>query len=412
MSRRAWILLLAALPAAGCAISQPQIPVDDYLDGKLAPVRAFADQQVADGPPENLALVLNVLGQCELELGDIDAARRSFLRAAQIMGTWAVSGGEATAAIVGSESSKTYKGDPYEKAMNAFYLAYCYLEKGEPDNARAALKRGILADAEVDDEKYQDDNALLFWMAGRMSLLAGSSGAADYFEEARKANAFAIKHKSRGTADNPVLEHPKAGNLVLLLPIGLGPQKYATGHQQSLARFRAQKVPPVGARASLDGRNLGRSWILSDVDFQAMTRGGTAMEGIRKGKAVFKTSAEIAGIALLDDSLSEDNHNSAATKAIVGGGLLALAMLTATSADTRYWPTLPSTVQVLTAKVPPGQHELTIDFVNRHGHELPALRHVMTVTIPKSGETWVLCPSIPQHPKTALQLATEATPSR
>ena len=170
----------------GCAVSQPAVPVSSYLAGDFGVVRAFAAREAVEGAEENLALLLNVQGQCELYLGDDDAARRTLLRAAQIMGTWATSGGEATAAVVGSESSKTYKGDPYEKAMNAFFLAFAYLAKGEPDNARAALKRGILMDAEVSGEAYQADNALLFWMAGRMTTLYGGSGAEEFFEEARE----------------------------------------------------------------------------------------------------------------------------------------------------------------------------------------------------------------------------------
>ncbi|MCK5944906.1 MAG: hypothetical protein KAI24_23160, partial [Planctomycetes bacterium] len=104
------LLLLAVVPAAGCAIAQPDVPVRRFLAGDYQAVRAFAEREGVDGAAENLALVLNVEGQCELYLADYAAAREALLRAAQIMGTWATGGGEATAAVVGSESSKTYKG--------------------------------------------------------------------------------------------------------------------------------------------------------------------------------------------------------------------------------------------------------------------------------------------------------------
>lgn len=382
---------------ASCAISQPAVPVDQFLVGNYEPVRAFTEQQVVEGAPENLALVLNVQGQCELLMGDADAARKSFERAGQIMGTWATSGSEATAAIVGSESSKTYKGDPYEKAMNAVYLAYCYLQKGDADNARAALKRGILMDAEVADEKFIDDNALLFWMAGRMSLIYGGSGAEDYFKEAQDAHAFALEHSARGQANNPILQNPTAGNLVLLLPIGLGPEKYGDGGQEELARFRSQQHPAVVASATLDGRDLGRSWILNDVDFQAKTLGGTAMEGIRKGKAVFKTVATTTGAILLSEGIRNRNRNKdkARAQAIAGGALLLLGALTSTAADVRHWPTLPSTVQVLAADVPPGEHTLVVDFFDAGGRAIPRLQHQLRVTVPESGEAWLLVPSLP-----------------
>ncbi|MFK7738863.1 MAG: hypothetical protein AB8H80_00970 [Planctomycetota bacterium] len=407
---RLW-LALALLALAGCSIGQPRVPVDRFLAGDYEAVRTFASEQAHVGPSENLALVRNVEAQCDLMLGDFDAARRSFAQAGQIMGTWSVSSGEATAAIVGSESSKTYKGDPYEKAMNAFYLAYCYLVKGEPDNARAALKRGILMDAEVADAKYQADNALLFWMAGRMTRLYGGSGEDGYYDEARTAHKFALEHGARGEPQPDVLANPQDGNVVVLLPIGLGPEKYGDGGQEELARFRPQRHPAVGAEVFVDGQSIGRSAILSDVDYQAMTLGGTAMEGIRKGKAVFKTATTTAGIVLIDQALSnasrasrrgrgEDrarrrDRNRAAAQAIVGGTLLLLGALTSAAADVRHWPTLPSTVQVVTANVLPGEHQLRIEFLGGNGRPIQSLRRTLRVEVPMAGERWLLVPSLP-----------------
>ncbi|MEC8251773.1 MAG: hypothetical protein VX044_01070 [Planctomycetota bacterium] len=399
MRLASWIL--AVTPLAGCAVSQPAIPVDRYLAGDLAAVRAFTEQAALAAEPANLALLLNVQGQCELYLGDVDAARATLLRAAQIMGTWATSGGEATAAVVGSESSKTYRGDPYEKAMNAFYLAYAYLTKGEPDNARAALKRGILMDAEVGDERYQADNALLFWMAGRMTRLYGGEGAASFFEEAREANRFATGQGARGDADNALLSAPEAGNLVLLLPTGLGPEKYGDGTEQELARFRAQRHPAVSAVASIDGAAIGGSTILSDVVYQAQTLGGTAMEGIRRGKAVFRRSTRTAGAVLLNRAARNRNvdKDKARAEAVVGGALLLLSAATAASADVRHWPTLPSTVQVITADVAPGRHEVVVDFLDGRGRPLPSLQRRLTVEVPESREAWLLVPSLPPSPR-------------
>jgi tetratricopeptide (TPR) repeat protein len=393
---RPWLVLLWLL-AAGCAVSQPRFPVGAFVAGDYAVVRDFALREVEDGDTENLALVWNVQAQCELLLGQPDLARGTFERAAQAMGNWQVSGGETAGAILGSESSKTWKGDPFEKSMNAFYLAFCYLLKGEPDNARAACKKGILADAEVADEKYQADNALLFWMAGRMSKLLGSDEAFGYFAEAQKANEFALQHGARGDVGIRALEQPTAGNLVLLCECGLGPEKFADGDQEELARFRPRSHPAVRARATVDGRRGGNAAILLDVDYQASTLGGTAMQGIREGKAVFKSVSAVAGIVLLDQALrSHERHKDAArTQAIVGGALLLASLLTSTSADVRYWPTLPSTVQVLTLDVAPGPHEVVVEFLDASGRVLPTLSQRVTAEVPVGGESWYLFRSLP-----------------
>ena len=250
--------------------------------------------------------------------------------------------------------------------------------------------------AEVGDEKYQADNALLFWMAGRMSTLMGSpSDAADFFAEAATANTFAIEHGAHGEKENPVLAAPQAGNLVLLIECGMGPEKYADGHQDSIARFRPQPHPAERARATIDGRDLGASSLLLDVDYQARTLGGTAMEGIRQGKAVFKTASTAAGIVLLHQA-SKDDGDSARTQAIVGGGLLLAGLLTSTAADARHWPTLPATVQVIAADVAPGKHVVDVEFLDASGQSIPALRQRKEIEVPATGESWQLLRSLPR----------------
>lgn len=398
---RRWRVLTvpAAAFAAACAVAPPQIPLQRFVAGDLPAVHAFTVSEAEHGAEENLALVWNVQAQCDLLLGRTEDARRTFELAGRVMGTWATGGGEVTAAILGSESSKTWKGDPYEKAMNAYYLAFCYLLRGEPDNARAACKRGILADAEVADEKYQADNALLFWLAGRMSRLMGAGDADDFFREAVAAHRFALQHGARGEPDPPVLAAPARGNLVLLFDVGMGPEKFADGAQEELARFRPRWHPAAGAIAMLDGRSLGRASILCDVDYQARTLGGTAMEGIRKGKAVFKTASTVAGIVLLDQA-RRDRGDSARTQAIVGGALLLAGLLTSSAADIRHWSTLPSTVQVLAADVPPGRHALTVEFVDAGGRPLASMRQQVTIDVPAAGEAWYLFRSLPPPPST------------
>lgn len=402
VARRAAAAALFAL-AAGCAVSQPAVPLRDFTAGDLASVRSFAAAEAAEGAAENLALVLNVQAQCDLLLGQADAARDGFVRAGQIMGSWATGSGEAAGAILGSESSKTWKGDPYEKAMNAFYVAWCFLQKGEPDNARAACKRGILADAEVGDERYQADNALLFWMAGRMSRLLGAGDAGDYYKEAQQAHRFALEHGARGEPGAAPIADPARGNLVVLCECGMGPEKYADGADKELARFRPRFHPAVRARLSVDGKPVGPTSLLVDVDYQARTLGGTAMEGIRKGKAAFKTASTVAGVVLLDQAMrARHNHRDAAqTQAIVGGALLLAGVLTSTSADVRHWPTLPSSVQAVTADVPPGSHRVEVDFLDASGRSIPSMRQTRDVVVPATGECWQLFRSLPIAPAAA-----------
>jgi tetratricopeptide (TPR) repeat protein len=389
-------LLPAALPlwlCAGCATYEPPAPVAAFASGDLGSMEAYCHEQLTNGNPNSRALYENLLGTVQLLHGDRDAALKSFRSAGAFMGNWNVSGNEEFAAIVGSESSKHYRGDPYEKAMNAVYLGLLYWMRGEPDNARAAFKKGILADAESDGEAYQVDFALLFWLAGRASLDMGLRADAEgFFDEARRAQAFAVEHGAAVTPNARVLREPAAGNLLCVIDVGLGPEKYEGGPNGTMACFRPRPSAVVCAEAYVDGRSIGTSEPLVDLYYQASTRGGTVMEGIRKGKAVFKDISAVAGFVLINEGLS-GRHSDA--QLAVGLGLLALSLLSSSSADTRHWSILPDSVQLLTAYVSPGSHQMRLVYRDGSGHELAELTQTWTVVVPESGEGVYYFRSIP-----------------
>ncbi|MFO1054526.1 MAG: tetratricopeptide repeat protein [Planctomycetota bacterium] len=363
MTRTIAVLSLSCAVLLGaCAAHVPPVPMDAFEAGDFARIEGFFQQQIDHGDGNSRALFLNGLAQAELLSGDHDAARRDFAEAGRIMGNWYTSGGETTAAIVGEEGSKTWKGDPHERAMNAFYLGVLYWWKGEPDNARAAFKAGILADAESDEGEAQVDFALLYWLAGRASLEMGLRGDAEqFFEEARKAREFAVKNGARGASSAPILTDPSHGNLIVLAELGLGPRKVPSGEYEELAVIEPHPVTFDRAEVFVDGESQGHTTLLADLDYQARTRGGHEMAGIRKGKAVFKdVTGNLGALILLEGA--NDRGRGQRDKLIVGGALLLASLLTRPDADVRFWETLPQTVHALTADVAPGRHEVRIVF--------------------------------------------------
>lgn len=388
------LLALVGALCAACAAHVPPVPLDEYRAGNLEPVRAYFDEQLKTGDPNTGALFLNGLAQCELYAGEVDAARRHFETAGRVMGTWATGGGEVAGAVIGSESSKTWKGDPHEKAMNSLYRGILYWQRGEPDNARAAFRRGILADAESDEGEAQVDFALLFWLAGRASLEMGLPGDAEgLFEEARKARQFATSHGAAGQPSAPLLDDPSRGNLIVITESGLGPEKIAAGLHGSLAQIRPRPSQVTGSEVFVDGKSVGRTALLADIDYQASTRGGRAMEGIREGKAVFKEATGVAGVVLLDSALN--GGDDAGSRAIVGGALLLASILTASRADTRHWATLPKHVRVLAAEVPPGRHEVRIEFLGPSGVPIPRLSRFLSVDVVEGRDAVVTARDLP-----------------
>jgi hypothetical protein len=152
----------------------------------------------------------------------------------------------------------------------------------------------------------------------------------------------------------------------------------------------------VRAQITVDGHLAGPALILVDVDYQARTRGGTEMEGIREGKAVFKSTTRAAGVTLLALAAGDDSHAGSRDKAAVGLGLLLLSALTSASADVRHWPTLPSTVQVLALAVEPGEHTLAVEFLDTRGNVLHYLTQETAVDVPQGGESYYYFRSLPR----------------
>ena len=384
-----------ALVLGGCASYAPPVPLELFVNGDLESVRSFFDEQVREGDVENGALFLNGLAQVDLYEGDYETARRRFETAGRVMGNWATSGGEAAGAVIGSESSKTWKGDPHEKAMNAFYAGVLYWMRGEADNARAAFRRGILADGESDEGHWQVDFSLLYWLAGRASLEMGLPGDAEgLFEEARVARAFAVEHGARGASSAPILTDPARGNLIVLAELGLGPRKVAAGPHGALAAIQPRPVMVSDAEVFVDGASVGRTTLLADLDYQALTRGGAAMEGIREGKAVFKDVTGVSGMLLLAEGL-EDHGAGQRDKLIVGGALLLASLFTSAEADTRHWETLPQMVHALTAEVLPGRHEVRIEFFRPGGAREPAMTQIRTIDVEDRRDAILLFRSMP-----------------
>ena len=97
----------------------------------------------------------------------------------------------------------------------------------------------------------------------------------------------------------------------------------------------------------------------------------------------------------IERAVPHGRSKGARDKAIAGGALLLLGLLTSTAADVRHWATLPDTVQVLTLDVPPGDHDLHLAFFDRNGAHLGALDQDWKVSVPEGSESFYLFRSLP-----------------
>ncbi|MFA6357279.1 MAG: hypothetical protein WCY09_01225 [Candidatus Omnitrophota bacterium] len=90
--------------------------------------------------------------------------------------------------LTSSEATKAYKGDPYEKVFNSFYVGMLLYADKDFENALASFKNGILCDSDVGSDLYKSDVTILYLMASRLeSLQKNQSMADDYFKQAMEA---------------------------------------------------------------------------------------------------------------------------------------------------------------------------------------------------------------------------------
>jgi hypothetical protein len=366
------LALCAALPAA-CASVDRSAPLRDFSDGRYAAARTWYEGRLADDGGDD-CLDRNEAGTVALVQGDVEGAHRQFAEAYAAMEDLTSTTGETVGAIVGPERSKKWKGDPYERCMNAYYFGVTYWLAGDVDNAAACFKSGILRDADSEKGETQSDFALLWFLMGMAQREAR--------HEDRGAAALAKAHAL--LPGNRWLDPSKNAdaNVLVVVDVGIGPEKIASGPHGAVVRFRRRPYRAAFADVAADGTPLGRTERAVDVYFQAVTRGGKVIDHINQGKAVFKDAAIVGGAFVLENSGRQSSD-------LIGLTMIAAGLLMPSEADTRHWGTLPGEVQVLAAKLPPGEHELRVDVKDGAGRSIADESKTIHVVVRDGGTSFV-----------------------
>lgn len=340
----------------------------------------------------NYALWNNQLGSIYLAEGNYDKALDAFLKAHYLMNDiTAFKNLEHSAVrLAGSEDKKAYKGDPYERSMNSLYVGLLFYNKGDLDNAMAAFKNGILADSESRGEEYKSDIAALYLLASRVSKKLGNeSMSVEYFDVVKELYNNP-NYSILGFNDESVRRMlDLKNNVLLVIEFGEGPFKTREGQYGELAVVYGSQYYINNLNIKVDGKTIDKSnnaYLLTDVYFQASTRGGRKMDGILKGKAIFKKNAadtsrkaiKLSGQFLDQANQASDPNAQAALAAAAGisalfsGGAAIMSGITNPKADIRCWSLLPQYIAIVPLYASTGQHKMDIEFLGgdaRDGNE-------------------------------------------
>jgi tetratricopeptide (TPR) repeat protein len=367
------LLLLALVAAAGCGPSKEQIAasaaVSRYFIGDY---RGAIDRlrPISETTNENFVLNNVRLGSAALVEYDLDDAESAFLRAYEVMNSVGVNdGGRSLGAVLVDEKIKIWKGEPFERAMANYYLGLVYYIRHDYANARAAFENALFKLRAYDDAKKSDeyrdaesDFALAYLMLARSYQRLGRDADA----EKNFQRAVDLRSYLKPLAD---AEMNKRSNVLLVVDYGLGPKKGAE-FDGSIVAFaptpeQAGAIPPV--RVSVNGRHVslnGAGRPAVDLLALAQDRKWQSIDTIRAFKSAAGTGliAGGAGYGLYRSANSNrgiSGGDAAIAAGLVGAGLL----LKATSqADTRQWEMLPRTVFLLPLELPPGRHDIRVEF--------------------------------------------------
>ncbi len=261
------------------------------------------------------------------------------------------------------EASKTFLGEPYERAMAFYYRGLLYWQQGQLDNARACFRSAQIEDSDADGKEYAGDYVVLDYLDGLASHRLSGGGSDAYL---RATNSAKLVVPDR---------YETVGNVLFFVDYGRAPEKYATGNYQEKLKLRdgGSEAIEVILKANTQSIHLGA---MDDLSYQATTRGGRVMDHILANQAVFKEATDTVGdVALVSGLiLAQDRNTQEAGLGIAAFGLVSKLFSAATSprADTRTWDNLPKFLAFGSMRLPPGPHDIEVSFLNDQRQPIPS----------------------------------------
>ncbi len=365
--------LLALIFFSGCATT-PQHHIamtgDIMVDGP---------KMIAEGQPRDKVLWQYRTAAAAMRQGRFDVARPLLDDALLTLG--GIYGKDADArkarGYFHAEAKKTFIGEPYERAMAYFYRGILYWMDGEPDNARACFRSAEFEDSDAEDKKYAGDWVLPDYLDGLATAKLAGDG------------SDALKRARANVKNITLPDYNTKANVLVFVEFGPGPLKYGGGQYGEQLKFRTRSSSIVAARIQTGSVNLAIA-PTDDVNFQATTRGGRVMDHVLGNKAVFKSGTDAFGdAAILSGAIlasGPKRRHDASDE--IGAGLMLAGVLskifsaaTTPEADTRTWDNLPQFISCATLTLPPGQHEMTVEFLEPGDKVVAKLTKQITVNI-------------------------------
>lgn len=283
--------------------------------------------------------------------------------------------GTEIASVAVNDKIKQYKGEEFEHVLISVYLALNFAALGREEEAVVACRQvnRKLELLREEGKRHYSLNAFAQYLAGLMFEKEGNWNNAyiDYKKTAELAPEFSrIKldvvrgalrtengselHKwkrTMGVTEEDVREARQelksSGSVVLLYQNGMAPEKVSSPSWYEIPEYRPRHNPWRAARLYLDGKEVGRTELLYDVEKVAIQNLKEKYAGL-----IAKRVAGVVAREVIGDQLDR--------KAEGLGTILKIAMYAASQPDLRSWLTLPRDFQVARVAAAPGKYRATL----------------------------------------------------
>jgi len=358
------LLAAALLPLliTGCSTPLAGARQNFYL-GRLPEAEAALTNVVPR--PKDKVLFLMERGTIRQQRGEYKDSSQDFIAASEeIERLWTISASKGAASFVINDSVQDFRGAPYERTLLEIFNAHNFLAQGDWDNAAVGARRAIRS---LDPDRRGDypEDAYSRYVAGLcLALIDDDSNAAIQYRRADELAKQATIEPLTGRLGPKVVaatnttKNTEASLLPPLQPVAGG-----SNTAELICLVLSGRVPPgdadpalvhafsrpLHAEIRLQGRLLGRSYLLTDT-------GELARQTAEKQAlaTALKTGVRVAAKTALA-SLADQQHE--------GLGALVYALLMAfEEPDFRRWETLPQYLQVARVSCPADLKEFDVVF--------------------------------------------------
>ncbi len=356
--------------------------------------------------------ILQALQRYDLSARDFEIADKRLI----VLDLTSDSAGEI-AKYLFSDDATVYKAPPHEKLLLNTLNLINYLARGDASGAKVEARRIVISRKYLEgvtDEKRLSMMALASYLAGFAFEAAGEPNAAiRHYGDALDAGGIATleptvrRLAARTGASDPRLKawtegplpevNPDDGEVLVVFQTGMAPHRKAERLPIGAAIVAASDPGP-GARLSRQEQRRAQAFaakgVLKWVNYPTLravrlrdgpmrvTVDGVAIDG---GSGLNIEQAVVQEFKRHEGSLIAGSLTRLLTRAVAGelsqaavksaskNGLAGLlvglavegAMTAADTPDTRGWVTLPSQIRVARARLPAGQHTVTIEHLGR-----------------------------------------------